>query len=553
MTEETREALEVDVLFVGAGPANLASAYRLAQLVAEHNAKGEATLEPMIAMIEKSADLGDHILSGAVLDPRALDELIPGFREEGGPFTTPVAEDHLWFLTEKGSFAAPFLPPIMQNHGKYVISLSEVVKWLAPKVMEMGVQIFPGFPGASMLYDESGAVVGVRTGDKGIDIKAKITLLGEGSRGSLCKELFARHEMHGRHPQVYAIGVKELWEVPEGRLAPGTVIHTMGAPLKREEFGGAFLYQLSPTELIVGLAIGLDYKDPFLDPHERLQRLKEHPRIAPLVEGGKLLKYGAATIPEGGYYAMPRLYHDGVMILGDSAGFLNGMRLKGIHLGMKSGMLAAETAFEALRDGDASAAALSSYERRFEASWAKQELHAARNFHQAFQGGLFAGLFHTGLQMISGGRGLKDPWPAPAGHEHMQTVEQYYGGPYQPREGSSGVRRPQRDFDGVRTFDKNTSVYHSDTGHEENQPCHLVVRDTDLCHQRCTVEYGNPCQHFCPANVYEWLPADGDGSQEFQINFSNCVHCKTCDIMDPYQIIDWVTPEGGGGPNFARM
>ena len=568
MSEDARESLEVDVLFVGAGPANLAAAHRLGQLVQEHNARGENSIEPMIVMIEKSEDIGQHVLSGAVMDPRALDELVPGFRDEDGPFHTPVSEDHLWFLTEKGGFDAPIVPPPMRNEGKYVVSLNEVTQWLAPKVMEMGVQIFPGFPGASMLY-EDGRVVGVRTGDKGIDkngnrkpnfepgidIKAKVTIVGEGARGSLCKQMFADLDMHGRQPQVYAVGVKELWEVPEGKLPPGAVIHTMGHPLRSEEFGGAFLYQMSPTELIVGLVIGLDYKDPFLDPHARLQQMKHHPRISRLLEGGKLLKYGAATIPEGGYYAMPRLYHDGVMVVGDSASMLNGMRLKGIHLGMKSGMMAAETAFDALIAHDPSASTLAAYAERFERSWAREELYSARNFHQAFQGGLYAGLFHVGLQMVSGGRGLKDPWYAPAGHEHMQTVREYYGKDYSPVgvDDGQGVSRPQRNFDGQLSFDKLTSVYHSDTGHEEDQPCHLVVREPDICHSRCTREYGNPCQHFCPAHVYEWLPGEGDTEQKFQINASNCVHCKTCDIMDPYQVIDWVTPEGGGGPNYARM
>ena len=572
MTDDVREALEVDVLFVGAGPANLAAAYHLARLIESHNATAANPVTPMIAMIEKSADIGGHILSGAVLDPRALDELIPGFREEGGPFHTPVSGDKLWFLTEGGGFDAPFLPPMMRNQGKFVVSLSDVTKWLAAKVMDKGVQICPGVPGSSLLFGDDGAVTGVRTGHKGIDkdgnkkpnfepgidILAKVTVLGEGSRGSLAKVLFAQEQMYGKNPQVYAIGVKELWEIPAGRVPAGTVIHSMGWPLRREEFGGSFIYALSDTELAIGLTIGLDYKDPFLDSHARLQQLKQHPRIKPMLEGGKLLKYGAATLPEGGYYAMPRLFHDGVLITGDSGGFLNGMRLKGIHLGMKSGMLAAETLLESMLREDSSRTVLKKYAERFEASWAKDELWSARNFHQAFQGGLFSGLFNTGLQMVSGGRGLKDDWYAPAGHEHMETVEEYYGKPYAaPRkEGESsgeGVAPVPPPADGKISFDKLTSVYHADTGHEENQPCHLVITDPDICQSRCTREYGNPCQHFCPAAVYEWLPGEDPGQQKFEINFSNCVHCKTCDIMDPYQVIDWITPEGGGGPNFSRM
>jgi len=564
MSENGRESLEVDVLFVGAGPANLAAAYHLACKVEEHNASGQDRLEPMIAVIEKSAEVGDHILSGAVLDPRALEEMLPDFRE-AAPFQTPVSEDKLLFLTEKGAWKAPVIPPPMDNRGKFIVSLSDMVKWMAEKVGEKGVQIFPGFPGREMLYDEEGAVVGVRTGDKGIDkegnrkpnyepgvdLKAKVTVLGEGARGSLCKELFAEKEMHGRQPMVYGIGVKEIWEVPEGRVRKGQVIHSLGWPLKPEEYGGSWLYALSDTRVSVGLVVGLDYHDPFLDPHARMQRLKTHPSFAKLLEGGKLLKYGAASIPEGGYWTMPRLYHDGVMVVGDSASFLNGMRLKGIHLAMKSGMLAAETLVEALAAGDASAGVLAGYDRRFRESWAHEELYGVRNFHQAFQGGLWKGLFHVGLQMISGGRGLKDPWSAPAGHEEMVPVEDYYGKPY-------GEARPgTMEFDGELTFDKLSSVYHADTGHEENQPCHLVVTDPDLCFERCTREYGNPCQHFCPAAVYEWLPREQPEERgrrwDFKINFSNCVHCKTCDIMDPYQVIEWVTPEGGGGPRFSQM
>jgi electron-transferring-flavoprotein dehydrogenase len=567
MNAPEREILEVDVLYVGAGPANLASAYRLAQLVAQ----SDLAEPPLIAIIEKSADIGQHILSGAVLDPRALAELIPDFAS-AAPFQTPVTGDQLLFLTESGKLAAPFLPPVLQNHGKYVVSLNEVVLWLTDKVAEMGVQIFPGFAGAEMLYDGD-RVIGVRTGDKGIDregnrkpnfepgmdIHAKVTVLGEGARGSLCKQLFAEKNMHGPQPQVYATGVKELWEIPEGRLPRGSVMHTLGWPNRRDEFGGGFLYQLTETRAIVGHAIGLDYRDPFADPHHKLQQLKSHPAIAKVLEGGKMEKYGAATIPEGGIYTMPELVGDGVLIVGDSASFLNGMRLKGIHLGMKSGMMAAEAVMDALATGDSSAATLAKYRELFEASWAKQELLTARNFHQAFQGGLWSGLFHSGLQMVTGGRGLKDPWFAPAGHEHMKTVEEFYGSVYSPPTSDSslavagGVTRPERSYDEKLSFDKNTCVYHADTGHEEDQPCHLRITDPDVCVDRCTREYGNPCQHFCPANVYEWTPGDSAGEQKFQINFSNCVHCKTCDIMDPYQVIDWVTPEGGGGPNYAGM
>ena len=570
MSENGREILEVDVLFVGAGPANLAGAYHLARLVAAHNETAEAKLEPMIAIIEKSSEVGDHILSGAVLDPRAAAELFDDY-QNAPPFSQQVTADSLHYLTKGGGLKAPWLPPVMNNHGKYIVSLSDLTKWMAEKVMELGVSLFPGFPGTEMLYDGD-TVIGVRTGDKGVDkdgnrkpnyepgvdLKAKVTVLGEGSRGNLCKQMFARLNMYSpTHPMVYGIGVKELWEIPEGRVKAGTVIHTMGYPLKSEEFGGSFCYAVTETQLSLGLVIGLDYQNPFLDAHDRLQQLKTHKLFRSMLEGGKLLKYGAASMPEGGFYSMPKLYHDGVLVVGDSASFLNGMRLKGIHLGMKSGMLAAETILEALQTGDASANVLSGFETRFADSWAYDELYSTRNFHQAFQGGLFSGMLHAGMQMLTGGRGIKDPWPAPAGHEHMKPVQEYYGKPYAQADGTGGVSPPKLEVDGTLTFDKLTSVYHADTGHEENQPCHLVVRDLDLCFDRCTAEYGNPCQHFCPASVYEWMPlespAENGRSWDFQINFSNCVHCKTCDIMDPYQVIDWVTPEGGGGPKFAGM
>ena len=596
MSDSTHESLPVDVLFVGAGPANLVAAYHLARRVAAHNEAAEKKLEPMIAIIEKSAEVGDHILSGAVLDPRALEEVLPEFKE-AKPFQVPVQSESLLYLTRKGSLKAPFLFGPLDNHGNYVVSLSEVTKWLAEKAQEMGVQIFAGFPGSEMLYGDNGQVIGVRTGDKGIDregkpkpnhepgidLLAQVTILGEGSRGSLCKQLFAEKQMHSpTNPMVYGIGVKELWEIPAGRVSKGHVMHTMGYPLRSSEYGGSFLYALSETKVALGLVIGLEYEDPFLDAHARLQQLKQHPTFAKILEGGTLLKYGAATLPEGGYYSMPRLYDDGVMVVGDSASFLNGMRLKGIHLGMKSGMLAADAAFDALVKGDASRETLSSYHEAFEKSWAHEELYRTRNFHQAFQGGLWKGFFHVGLQMITGGRGWRDPWPAKGGHEHLKTVEEFYGKPYAPAlegtgggtgaqgagDGASaesagrgaageGVAPPAMEFDNKLTFDKMTCVYHADTGHEEDQPCHLQVGDLDICFDRCTKEYGNPCQHFCPAGVYEWLPRDTPDANgrrwDFNINFANCVHCKTCDIMDPYQIIDWAVPEGGGGPKFSGM
>jgi electron-transferring-flavoprotein dehydrogenase len=554
-----RESLDIDVLFVGAGPASLSGAYHLAQLVKNHNEQGiSPSLAPSIAIIEKGKEVGAHSLSGAVLDPKALKELVPDFAQKGAPLDTPVAQDHFWFLTERGKTASPLTPPPLQNHGHYVISLGQFVKWLATQAEEAGVDIFPEFPGAELIYDGS-RVTGVRTGDKGVDkngnlkpnyepgvdIHTKVVVLGEGVRGSLTKQLVKEHKLdEGKNPQVYAVGVKELWEVPEGRLQPGTVIHTMGYPLDSKTYGGGFIYGLQGNLVSIGLVVGLDYHDPRMDPHQELQRLKAHPAVYPLLSGGTLVRYGAKALPEGGYYSVPRPWSDGILVVGDSAGLLNAQRLKGIHLAMKSGMLAAEAIFQALLSEDFSTNRLSQYEKLLRESWVEKELYNVRNFHQSFDHGLWFALFNGAIQMVTGGRGLKDRMTARAGHERMLPLKSL---------SDTKAKRPAEfKVDGQVTFDKLTDVYYSRTGHEEDQPCHLVVQDLNICHTRCTTEYGNPCRHFCPANVYEMVEAN-NGQPRLQINASNCVHCKTCDIMDPYQIITWVPPEGGGGPDWVKM
>ena len=560
MSEPERDTLEIDVLFVGAGPASLAGAYHLAKLVAKHNASGGKKLEPSIAVLEKGKEIGSHALSGAVVDPRAFAEVYDDWQQ--APFEAPVGKEEVLYLTATGALPLPIIPPPMRNHGNYVASLGKLVRWMAGKCEGAGVDLFTEFPAALALV-EDGRVVGVRTGDKGIDkhgkpkanhepgvdIRAQVTVLGEGPRGTLVKQLDKAFDLHaGRNPQVYSIGVKEIWELPAGRVEPGMVMHTMGWPLDSRTFGGSFIYGMQGNQLIVGLVVGLDYRNPWTDPHLELQRLKTHPRIQKLLDGGKMTYYGAKALPEGGWYSMPRVAGDGFLLVGDSAGLVNSARLKGIHLAVKSGMLAAETIFEGLVAGELGRGALMRYEQKIEGSWLRDELWAVRNFHQAFDHGIYAGMLQAGIGMVTGGRGFgyKSRLPTEPGHTRMVKLTT-----------EEGKRLPKPQpvvFDGKLTFDKLADVYNSGTSHEEDQPVHLLVHDTDICVDRCTVEYANPCQRFCPAAVYEMVddPAARTG-RRLQINASNCVHCKTCDVMDPYQIITWVPPEGGGGPNYGKM
>jgi len=562
---ETRDTLEVDALFVGGGPAGLAGALRLSQLVAERNqqaaAGGGAPLgEVSIAVLEKASEIGAHGISGCVLDPRALAELLPDFREKGAPLESPVTSDDLFFLTRNGRIRFPFLPPPLQNHGNHVVSLGKLTKWLGGLVEAAGAYVLPGMAAVEGLFDGE-RMIGVRTGDKGIDrqggrkpnfepgsdIRAKVTVLCEGARGSLTKRLTPQLKLEeNRPPQIYATGVKEVWRMPKGRVPKGRVIHTMGWPLDGGTFGGGFVYGMDEDQWAVGFVVALDYADPTTDPHGLLQRYKRHPYVASLLQGGEIVSYGAKAIPEGGYYSIPRLSWAGGMLCGDAAALLNAQRLKGVHLAMKSGMLAAETALEALVRGDASAETLSAYDRRVRESWIEKELKGVRNFHQGFERGLWIGMIDTGLQLATGGLGFGNRPMWKAGHLHMKKLR------------DAGVQRipleeTQRRYDNAATFSKVNDVFHSGTKHDEDQPAHLLVSDRDICSTRCVEEYGNPCQHFCPANVYEMAPGGDRGGLVLKLNPSNCVHCKTCDIADPYGIITWVPPEGGGGPNYVNL
>jgi electron-transferring-flavoprotein dehydrogenase len=540
-----RESMQFDVVIVGGGPAGLGAAIRLRQLAAEHNR------EVSVCVVEKGSEIGAHILSGAVLDPRALEELVPDWRDKGAPLNTAAGDDRFLMLTKGRAIRLP-TPPQMNNHGNYVVSLGNVCRWLAEQAEALGAEVYPGFAAAEVLYHDDGRVKGIATGDMGIgsdgqptanhepgmELHATYTLFAEGCRGSLTKTVMKRFDLvEGADPQIYGIGIKELWEVDAAKHRPGRVVHTIGWPMDGATYGGSFLYHLEDNQVAVGFIIGLDYQNPYLSPFDEMQRFKTHPAIRPTFEGGRRLAYGARAVNEGGFQSIPELTFPGGALIGASAGFMNVARIKGTHTAMKTGLLAAEAAFAAL-GGTEPAARLDAYPKALRQSWVWTELHRVRNIRPAFRWGLWGGLAYSAIDTyLLGGRA---PWTMHHHEDHKALKKAAECTP---------IDYPKPD--GQVTFDKLSSVYLSNTNHEENQPCHLTLKDSDVPVSVNLAVYAGPEQRFCPAGVYEFV--EESGRQSLQINAANCVHCKTCDIKDPTQNIDWVVPEGGGGPNYPNM
>jgi electron-transferring-flavoprotein dehydrogenase len=556
--------MDVDVLFVGGGIASLSGALHLSNLLAEHKKKGEGKKldELFIVVLEKGASPGAHGISGAVIAPGPLKDLVPDFLEKGAPLEGEVKKESIYFLTKTGKIKTPITPPPLNNHGNYVVSMSKLNHWMAGLAEKAGVNIFPEFAGAEVLY-EGDRVIGVRTGDKGLDaqgnrkgnyepgtdLHAKVTVLGEGSRGSLTKDVIAHYKLDaGKNPAGFEVGVKEVWELPEARLEPGEVVHTMGYPLAADAFGGGFLYGMKANQVAVGHLTSLDYADPFLDPHREFQKFKLHPLVRGILKDGKIVQYGAKSVPVGGLFSIPELTFPGGMIVGDAANLFNAQKIKGIDLAMRSGMLAAEAIFAALLDDEVTDARLAGYAAALAPAPEMKGLRKVRNFHQAMNRGLWRGLASAGAQFFLGGRVLSGRLSAKPDHSHMDTIVQRYGTGTVSDECKGDIK-----YDGKLTFDKETDVYHSGATHEEAQPCHLKIKDLETCYGPCAEHYGNPCVRFCPASVYEMDTDQATGKKTLKINFSNCVHCKTCDIKDPFENIQWVPPEGGGGPKYTVM
>lgn len=534
-----REVMEYDAVIVGAGPAGLACAIRLKQLKPQMN----------ICVLEKASAVGAHSLSGAVLEPGPLEKLLPNWRNDYTGMKVPAAQDDVRLMTRTGSIKLPGwavnLSP-MRNHGNFIVSLGQLTPWLAQQAEKAGVDIFPGFAAAEALFDEQGAVKGVRIGDMGlhkdgtpgpsytpgVEIHAGATMIAEGARGSVAKQLIAKFNLReGADPATFGLGFKELWQLPKGRVQPGRIEHAFGWPLDTQTYGGSFLYHLEEDRVYVGYVVGLSYEDPRLKPFETFQQFKHHPRVKALLEGGEILSAGARTIAAGGYQSLPKLEMPGAMLIGDAGGTLNVFKIKGIHQGIRSGVIAAEHLAEQGRTAG--------YDARWRASEGHRELREVRNFKPGFKRGLYFAMLNAGIESLLKGR---TPWTMrnEADWSALQKLEEYTS----PNRGWVERSLPPRD--------RLASVFFAGNVHEESQPVHLKVHDTSICVSRCTKEYGNPCENFCPAGVYEMV-SDGRGGRRLQINAANCVHCKACDIKDPYEIITWTTPEGGSGPNYQNL
>ncbi|MFA5972205.1 MAG: electron-transfer flavoprotein:ubiquinone oxidoreductase [Lentimicrobiaceae bacterium] len=548
------DTVTTDVLIIGGGPSGLATAIHLADTL---KLKG---LNHRILLIEKGSSIGSHILSGAVIKPEVFKELLPDVEFTEIPFNAKVSKDSTVWLTENGSITFPFHVPYMNNIGNYTASLGQLCRYLAVKAQEKGVEIYTGFAVDEILYKD-GKVIGAKTKDTGLDhhgnqlenfqagtsVEAKITIFAEGTRGSLAKMLIKKFSLNeGKNEQVYSLGCKEIWSVPEGNIEAGQIYHTMGYPLNNDEFGGGFIYGLNDNKVAIGLVVGLDYKDPSFDVHDAMQIWKTTPFVAKILKGGRLVEYGAKTLPEGGYYSIPRLYVNNALIVGDSAGMLAMPALKGIHLAIKSGMLAAETAANALQNNDTSENSLQQYETLVNNSWIYKELYPVRNFRQGFAKGLILGGMHFGTQLITGGAGFFGKLKSEADSKTTLKLSELKTKPFKER------FKGKLEFDKVLTFDKVTDVYYSGVHHDEQQVVHLHINNPEQFNADNIEQYGAPEQFFCSSEVYE-LHTDKDGKKELRIHAENCMHCRTCDIKSPGDGITWVVPNGGNGPEFQNM